>query len=365
VAVLGGGALGASALVASLTSAVPAELAGGAIPEAFAAGGDGGSTYVSQAQRGEVSPPEVEDVEQMCALLTSCKGLPLPPSLIPHDFGDCMRKMAGDMTQASAVLYSLTIRECGLTATSCEALRNCVLRGASKDACNGRAVPQPGQPPPDPVGLCVADDKTGRDLAVTCFNGNVLSVRDCTRGNETCQVYTPKDCGKDGCSAQSRCVLGPCTPETKSSSDWQCSKSGTHLIRCTSGKLESLDCAAFGLKCTTDDNGKPTCATSTKECKTGSKHCDGDTAVGCFHGHEVRVDCKKVSLTCSTSSTATVGDCAAASDKGACDAKDGAKCGGAKNDKISYCYAGKTRNYDCSTFFGKCDAKGGVHCTGR
>jgi hypothetical protein len=361
MAVLGGGALGASALLASLTSAVPVDAEGDAIPMAYAGGGDGGSTFVTQAQKGEVVPPDVEDVEQMCALLTSCKGLPLPPQFIPHDFGDCMRKMSADMSKASSVFYSLTIRECGLTATSCDALRNCVLRGVPKDTCSGRAMGA------DTVGVCYADDKSGKDFALTCWKGNILSVRDCTRGGETCQVNTPRDC-KDNCSAQSGCYLGPCG-DVKEGAPPQCSKSGSHLIHCERSSnvskplLVSLDCQAFGLRCTTDDSGKAGCATTLKECKGNTKHCDGDVSVGCFNGHEVRVDCKKIGLTCNTSGTGiAVGDCTAPEGKNACDPKDAAKCNGGK---ISYCFAGKSRSYDCGTFFGKCDAKGGVHCNPR
>jgi hypothetical protein len=268
-----------------------------------------------------------------------------------------MKKMSGDMSKASSVFYSLTIRECGLTATSCESLRNCVLHGVPKDACAGRATSG------DPVGLCYADDKSGKDFAVTCWNSNVLSVRDCTRGNETCQVFTPRECGKENCSAQSRCVLGPCG-DIKEGAAPQCSKSGTHLVHCERGKLVSLDCQAFGLRCTTDDTGKAGCATSLKECSGGSRHCDGDVSVGCYNGHEVRVDCKKAGMTCNASGGggAAVGDCVVPTDKNACDPKDAPKCNGAK---IGYCFAGKSRSYDCGTFFGKCDAKGGVHCTPR
>src|SRR5262249_14334003 len=66
-----------------------------------------------------VTPPVVDDVEQMCALLTSCDGLPLPPQFLPHDFAGCVKQMHADMTSASAVNFSLTLRECGLRANSC------------------------------------------------------------------------------------------------------------------------------------------------------------------------------------------------------------------------------------------------------
>src|SRR5580692_7693032 len=89
-------------------------------------------------QRGQVVPPVIEDVEQMCALLTSCDGLPIPPNLVPTDFATCVRQLAADMTSASAVSLSLMLRECGLKANSCNELKACALRGAKPDSCVGR-----------------------------------------------------------------------------------------------------------------------------------------------------------------------------------------------------------------------------------
>ncbi|MGH7285757.1 MAG: hypothetical protein ACRELY_29920, partial [Polyangiaceae bacterium] len=40
-----------------------------------------------------VTPPVIDDIEQMCALLTSCDGLPLPPAFVPHDFAGCVKQM--------------------------------------------------------------------------------------------------------------------------------------------------------------------------------------------------------------------------------------------------------------------------------
>ena len=360
MATLGGAALGALAIVASLTHTIPSEIAEG---EAFAAG-DGGSSFAQRARKGELAPPDIDEVEQMCALLTSCDKLPIPPGLVPQDFAGCVRQMAEDMTKPSGVFFSLTMRECGLTANSCDALRTCALRSAAPAACAGRAVPTKEKPQPDPVGVC---DEAGR--ALTCFNGNILSVRDCSRGGESCQVYSPKDCGKPNpadCAAQSRCTLGPCG-DVKEGADAVCSKSGTHILRCERGKLVSLDCDAFGLKCsplTTAPNSKVGCATGGATCQDGARRCEGNTSVGCYNGHEVRVDCAAAGLACSNTPGSTpIGACVAPAPSEKCNF-DKPSCGGAGNAYVQYCYAGKPRSYFCKPRFNKCDkSNGNVKCS--
>src|SRR3974390_3377982 len=101
---------------------------------------DGGalSSFVAHAQRGEVEAPDLDDVEHMCALLTSCDRLPIPPGLIPSDFQACVKKFTEELSSPAAIYFSLTMRECGLQSNSCAALRACALHGANADACNGR-----------------------------------------------------------------------------------------------------------------------------------------------------------------------------------------------------------------------------------
>lgn len=344
---VGGTALGTLGVLACLTTAVPSEFPE---REAFAAN-DGGSSFVQRAQKGELAPPDLEEVEQMCALLTSCDKLPIPPGLVPQDFATCVRQMSDDMTKASAVFFSLTMRECGLAANSCDALRNCALRGANATACAGRSMSG------DPAGFCDGDGR-----ALTCFRGSILAVRDCSRGGESCQVFTPKDCGKANaadCAAQSRCTLGPCG-DVKDGADAQCSKSGTHILRCERGKLVSLDCAAFGLKCGTTTGGKVGCATGGATCQDGARRCDGTTSVGCYNGHEVRVDCAAAGLACNNTPGSTpVGACVATAPTEKC-TFDKPSCGGAGNAYIQYCYAGKSRSYFCKPRFNKCDKTGNV-----
>jgi hypothetical protein len=296
------------------------------------------------AQRGEVLPPDVSDLEHMCALLESCDKLPIPPSLVPPDFATCVQKMAVEMSAPSAVGFSLMMRECGLESNSCAALRSCALRGASADACAGRGKQ-------GVVGFC---DVEGRSLA--CWHEQVLAVRDCPRGGEQCVVV-------DG---QATCTLGPCPEGIKEGDKARCSASGRHLLHCEKGKLASLDCAAFGLRCGTSAEGTAGCATAGAACTGSSRRCDGNAAFGCYDGHEVRVDCGAAGMSCASSPGSTaVGACysPAPAPTDACDLGDKGKCDGAN---IKYCYAGKPRSYGCKALgFSRCEASGGVvRCAG-
>ncbi len=309
-------------------------------------GADGGagalSTYVAHAQRGEVVPPDLDDVEHMCALLTSCDRLPIPPSMIPADFQSCVKKFTDEMASPAAINFSLTMRECGLQSNSCASLRACALHGANPEACVGRG--RQGV-----VGFCDVDGR-----ALTCWHDQILAVRDCGRGGEQCIVQ----------GGDAKCTLGPCPGNIRDGDKAQCSASGTHKLQCEKGKLVSLDCAAFGLRCTTAADGTAGCATGGASCPSAMKRCDGNAAVGCFNGHEVRVDCAAGGMTCSPTPGATpVGACMSQQPPaGACDSTDRARCDGAN---IKYCFAGKQRSYFCKALgFTKCDGgKGGVRCS--
>jgi hypothetical protein len=277
----------------------------------------------------------------MCALLTSCEKLPIPPTLFPSDFQACVTKMTEEMASPAAVTFSLTMRECALRADSCASLRACALHGASAESCKGRG--RQGV-----VGFC---DVEGR--ALSCWRDEVLAVRDCTRGGEQCIVI-------DG---EATCTLGQCAASTREG-DRRCSASGTHLLRCQKGKVMSLDCTPFGLKCSTTGDGAAGCSTSGPLCSGEAKRCEGDVAVGCLNGHEVRVDCGAAHLRCTPEPGAVpVGSCVsppAGSD--ACSPTDKARCNGGD---IDYCYAGRARSYSCKALgFGKCDVgKKGAHCS--
>src|SRR5579872_80724 len=223
-----------------------------ATPAAAAADAGTLSAFTASAQRGQVLPPSLDQVEQMCALLTSCDKLPIPPSLISGDFPSCVKKLTDEMASPSGVAFSLTMRECGLHSTTCAGLRSCALRGAVADACVGRGRQ-------NVVGFCDVDGR-----ALTCWHDQVLAVRDCSRGGEQCVVA----------GGEAKCVLGPCPGTIKDGDKPTCSASGTHKLQCEKGKLVSLDCAAFGLKCTTGADGAAACATGGAPCAGTAKRCD-------------------------------------------------------------------------------------------
>jgi len=333
------GGVGIGILLALACASTAEQTAQGAGPS----GVDGGamSTFVTHAQRGEVVPPDLDDVEHMCALLTSCDHLPIPPGMIPSDFTACVKKFTEEMSSVAAINFSLTMRECGLQSNSCSTLRACALHGAAPNACAGRGKQ-------GVVGFCDVDGR-----ALTCWNGQVLAVRDCLRGGEQCIVV----------GGQATCTLGPCPSEIKEGDQPRCSASGTHILHCEKGKLASLDCAAFGLRCSTSSDGTAGCATNLPACASGAKWCDGTTAVGCLNGHQVRVDCGEAGLQCNPSpGGTTVGSCVATPPPvGACDPGERPRCDGAN---IKYCYAGKPRSYFCKALgFDKCTSgRSGVRC---
>jgi hypothetical protein len=231
-----------------------------------------------------------------------------------------------------------------LQANSCSSLRACALHGANAEVCAGRGK----------SGLVGTCDVDGR--AITCWHEQAIAVRDCTRGGEQCYVQAG--------TGNALCSLGPCPGTIKEGDKPVCSASGTHKLQCEKGgKLASLDCAAFGLKCQVGSDGVAGCSTSGPPCTGNAKHCDGNTAVGCFNGHEVRVDCAAAGLTCNTQPGGQpVGVCATPPPPlGGCDPNERARCDGAS---IKYCYAGRPRSYFCKALgFNKCDNHNGVRCT--
>ena len=276
-----------------------------------------------------VLPVDLEDVEHMCALLTSCDRLPLPAGLVPKDFVSCTRALYGELASAAAVSFSLTLRDCGLRASSCGELRTCALRGAKVDVCTGRGKA-------GPVDMCDGDGR-----AITCNGERVTLVRDCPRGGEQCVV-------REGHAV---CALGACETEAAPA----CSPSGTRVLECKKGKLLSLDCGAFGLRCAPSSEG-PRCATQGGACTEGTTRCDGATAVACWHGHEVRIDCAARGLTCGAGTAAldagggtvsSIGACTTvAPAKAACDPAAPPKCEGAT---LRYCAWGQPRGYLCKS----------------
>ncbi|MDB5212788.1 MAG: hypothetical protein JWO86_715 [Myxococcaceae bacterium] len=345
------GRRGGKAIVLGLALTATALLAFGTSRASFADERDGTRDGGHDAARGPVAPgghvmpADLEDVEHMCALLTACEKLPLPSGIVPHDFVGCTRTLYAELASPAAAAFSLTLRDCGLRASSCGELRSCALRGAKVDVCTGRGKA-------GPVDMCDGDGR-----AITCINERVSLVRDCPRGGEQCVV-------REGHAV---CALGSCEKEAAPA----CSVSGTRVLECKKGKLLSLDCGAFGLQCTSSADG-PKCATQAPACREGATRCEGATAVGCYHGHEVRIDCGARGLACgvatgdgggggasspsSSSSMGAVGACAviapprpAGADGGAsasCDPSAVPRCDGAS---LRWCAWGQPRSYLCKS----------------
>ncbi len=292
-------------------------------------------------QRGQVNPPVVEDLEQMCALMTSCDGLPIPPNIVPPDFATCVKQMAEGMTSPGAVAFSLLLRECGLSANSCAELKTCALRGAKPDSCVGRGKQSL-------AGFCDIDGR-----AMSCLHEHVQAVRDCPRGGEQCAVR----------QGEAFCTLGACPDGVKEGAPPVCSASGTRILRCEHGQLVSLDCTAFGLACGAGAGG-PSCVPQTAACVPGAKRCEGNVSVSCYSAHEVRVDCGAAGLECAaTAGSLSVGACSSpVPATGACAPESAPHCDGAS---IRYCNQGKPRSYLCKSLgFSRCGSAvgGGVRC---
>ena len=331
----------ALACASSSEAGVGDRLAGPGAPDAGAVSGTTG--VASNALRSQVVPPDVSEVERMCALLTSCDRLPLPASLVPDDFASCVKKMSEELSSATAVNFSLTLRECGLQSDSCASLRTCALHGASPDACSGRGKQAV-------ISFCDVDGR-----ALTCWHDQTLAVRDCPRGGEQCLVQ----------GGQATCSLGSCPSTIVEGDKPRCSGSGTHLLRCEKGKLATLDCAAFGLRCAVGPDGTAGCATNGPPCAAGSARCDGNVAIACVNGHEVKIECSAAGLACNQVAGAgmPVGACVASPlPSGGCDPNERARC---DDGVIKYCAAGRPRTYSCrSAGFARCGAsKTGTRCT--
>ncbi len=275
-----------------------------------------------------VKPVALADVDLMCALMIGCPDTPVP---VPtRDHGACVREIMSTLASPGALKFSLTVRECGLRAASCQQFRECALRGADPHKCEGR-----GMNTPAPVGFC---DLDGR--AVRCWHGKVYSVRDCPRGSESCAI-------RDG---DANCTLGNCA-EDGGAAQPTCSADGQRILQCVTGKIESLSCSAFGLGCETLPDGKPACvATSSPKCSGAAKRCDGTNYVECVQGHEVRVECGAQGMSCAASASKgplTIGSCVAAEpQKNKCDlATFNTRCDGPGS--LQYCAMGAVQKVFC------------------
>jgi hypothetical protein len=342
----------AAFLIAAALTSTPAPSVEAAPADAGADGGASGSIFLTKAATGNVLPPSIDDAEAFCAMALACRDVPLfPPA---PDFAGCVKALLDQLSGPGALNASVTIRECGLSATSCKNLRSCLLKGASPTICDNFAMTSD-----NPIGKCDVDAR-----AVTCYRGKVLGVRNCGLADELCVVKS----GKADCA-----LAGACPANAKE--DWTCA--GTRMVKCQDGKFLSIDCKVLNLSCNsyTDANGKQQvgCAPPVPtNCKTASTTwtCSGKTAMSCVNGKEVKIDCAEAGMGCSdpkAPSDRTVGACELpvnSDPKLQCDPKKfDAKCEGAN---MVYCAAGQIRKYPCKSIGAtKCvtDKGAGPRCT--
>jgi hypothetical protein len=304
--------------------------------------GEGGPTSqaVVDARAGRVVPASPAEIERMCALLTTCDRVAIPPGLHPADFAGCVARMAEVLASPSGIGAPLAIRECARTATSCAELRSCALRGASDDACAGRGTRN----------LADVCDVDGR--AITCWHEHAIAVRDCPRGGESCRVV----------GGEATCSLGACGADASAADPPRCSASGTHVVHCQGGALASVNCAAMGLTCVLGGDAGAACAPASPACSGSASRCEGGVSIGCYAGREVRVDCAVAGLSCGgTPADAVMGACSLGPSPGpACDRSAPARCEGGS---IQYCAFGRSRSFSCkSAGFSGCEAarSGGI-----
>jgi hypothetical protein len=278
-----------------------------------------------------VTPPAMDDLQTLCALLSGCQGLPIAASALSDDFGACMKRYGATLASPASLGVSLSVRECGMRANSCAGFRDCLLRGVKPESCAGRGKS-------GPVGMC---DPDGR--AVVCAKEKVAAVRDCPRGGEHCRVR----------NGEAVCVLDRC--DEAEGDKGKCL--GSKKTVCDKGLLVSVDCGVLEMACEEGPEGAA-CVPHGAACT--SDRCAGTTAIGCFAGKEVAVDCAKAGLTCNEGS-GVLGRCQrAASDPPACPA-DGFRCEGAA---IKGCFAGSTVAFQCAGVgLKRCEAAGkSVRC---
>ena len=279
-----------------------------------------------------MQPPAPDDLATLCVLLSGCTNLPIAPSALSDDFGACMKRYAPLLASPAALGVSLSVRECGLRATSCTSLRECLLRGVKAEACAGRGKS-------GTVGMCDADGR-----AIVCAKEKVLAVRDCPRGGEHCRVR----------NGEAVCVLDRC--EEAEGEKPKCM--GSKKTVCDKGLLVSVDCAVLDMQCQEGGADGAACVPKGPECST--ERCMGTIAVGCFAGRSVAVECAKAGLVCAESNGA-LGRCQRPpSDAGSCGA-DAFRCDGAA---LKGCLAGAPLTFPCGAAgMKRCEATPkGVRC---
>ena len=277
-----------------------------------------------------VTPPVVDDLATLCSLLSGCQGLPIAASALADDFGACMKRYGASLASPAALGVSLSVRECGLRASSCASLRDCLLRGVKPETCTSRGKS-------GPVGMCDADGR-----AIVCAKEKVVAVRDCPRGGEHCRVR----------NGEAICVLDRC--DEAEGTKPKCL--GSKKVVCDKGLFVSVDCGVLDLTC---EDGPEGAACVPKGVVCTQDRCAGATAIGCYAGKEVAIDCDRAGLACAETSGA-LGRCQAKGDGASCGA-DAFRCEGSA---IKGCFAGSPLAFQCAAAgFKRCEVAGkSVRC---
>jgi hypothetical protein len=188
-----------------------------------------------------------------------------------------------------------------------------------------------------------ADSCSGNAL-VTCRFGFTMTI-DCTSLGMVCS---------NG-SANAGCGFGDCSPLDEGQT--YCVGT-TYVAQCTSGRYQpKLDCSLFGASCIGPD-GTAQCQGMGSNCAAGPEVCVGTSIVECMAGNQGAIDCAAAydpAFSCLVDDAGTP-VCAAGT---ACDpATTPDTC--ATDTLVSFCNAGVTATYNCSSFWNACD---GGHCT--
>jgi hypothetical protein len=321
-----------TAVIALAVVAVPA-IAAIAQPSAIAAprtqGAPAGSRF------GEVLPPDLEDVEHLCALEVGCDSARgTSPNVAPasRDLADCIRTHGRRLLSGAEPAGATA---CSLRATTCAELHACATEaeGRAQAACAGKG--RDGA-----VSIC-----DGPTRGLTCSQGRVVQITRCASPS-TCSIV-------DGLPA---CAGAPC--RATGAFRPRCGVDGARMTTCSKGRLLEIDCAARGGRCV-ELEGIAACTPNGEPCQPADARCDGEVAVQCVQGREVRVRCDAVGLSCARSG-AEVG-CAWRGVGKPCEVGARATCEGTS---VRYCMDGRTRTYACRALgFTRClSGADGVRC---
>ena len=294
-------------------------------------------------QRGEVVPPDLDDVEHMCALLTSCDKLPIPPSLIPPDF---------------AVVREEDDRRADLAPAASTSRSRCASAGCSRTrarACAPARCTAP-TPTPAPAAASRASSASATSTAARSPAGTTrsLAVRDCPRGGEQCLVATARRRAPSGRARRRR--------RRRQAALLRVGDAPAALRegQAREPRLRGLRPQVRHRRPT----GPPACATAGPPCAGSAKRCEGEhrgrllqRPRGARRLRRRRADVHRRRRAGRPSARA----CRRRRPSAGAIPDQAPRCDGAN---IKYCVAGKPRSHFCKAMgFNKCDSShNGPHC---